>query len=184
MKTGELSERLAVSSPTIRTWCEIYKDFLADRASDTARGATRVFSEHDSLVLATIARLRSQGLTHEQIKQALQQGKLIEAVPALSSPEEKQTRQSISLVPISELSRALDQVKVMQAEIERVIGERDKAFLNADDANQRIAQLSQELGHAKGVLRGAIAGIIGLSILLLAALIAITILIAQAFSAL
>lgn len=165
MKTGELSKRLDVAPSTIRFWASEYSSYLSESAIGLGKGASRVFSERDVKVLATVAQMRSQGLTHEQIVDALDAEQFVEHVPS-SSPRERETERvrdgeqattpPVTLVSIDQLHRALDQVQFLQMEIDRLIEERDLALITRDrdvsELNKRIAQLQGELGRAEGKL--------------------------------
>lgn len=163
MKTGDISTRLGVHPNTLRTWAETYSEFLSDKASGTRPAAKRRYSEVDALTLATIAQLREQGLGHEQIVEALRNGRRVESLPNTPTAEEAQARQSVSLVPMPTLERSLDQVARLQTEIESLKLERDHAIQRGDelvkDHNQQIAalngrinQLEGDLGRAQGQL--------------------------------
>lgn len=155
MKTGELSKRLDVAPSTIRFWASEYSSYLSESAIGLGKGASRVFSERDVKVLATVAQMRNQGLTHEQIVEALDGDRFVEQVP--SSPvRDEVIQQPVTLVSIDQLHRALDQVQFLQMEIDRLIEERDLALITRDrdvsELNKRIAQLQGELGRAEGKL--------------------------------
>jgi DNA-binding transcriptional MerR regulator len=155
MKTGELSKRLDVAPSTIRFWASEYSSYLSESAIGLGKGASRVFSERDVKVLATVAQMRDQGLTHEQIVDALEGDQFVEHVPS-SPAREEITQQPVTLVSIDQLHRALDQVQFLQMEIDRLIEERDLALITRDrdvsELNKRIAQLQGELGRAEGKL--------------------------------
>jgi DNA-binding transcriptional MerR regulator len=128
---------------------------LSESAIGLGKGASRVFSERDVKVLATVAQMRDQGLTHEQIVDALEGDQFVEHVPS-SPAREEITQQPVTLVSIDQLHRALDQVQFLQMEIDRLIEERDLALITRDrdvsELNKRIAQLQGELGRAEGKL--------------------------------
>ena len=158
MKTGQIAKHLSVSPSTVRFWASEYATYLSDGATglNMNKGATRVFNEQDALVLATIAQMRDKGETHEQIVSALDQGRLVNNVPSAPKQDEMQPRQTVGLVTVDELHRALDQIQFLQLEIERLTEERDLALIHRDrdvaELNQKIAQLHAELGRAEGKL--------------------------------
>jgi DNA-binding transcriptional MerR regulator len=177
MKTNQLARRLGVSPNTIRNWADEFSEFLSESLTSRSSGTRRIFSDRDSLILATIADLRAKGLTQDQIIEALQKEKLVEALPGAATPEEEDAQKSIALVPVAELHRALDQIKVMSGEIERLTHERDRAAAAREDTveqySKQIAELREQLGRARGVVIGGIAVIVLLVIvgLILIALI-------------
>src|SRR5687767_6055452 len=127
MKIGEVAARLDLSVSTIRYWSQDrdYARYLSDGAGGEKAGATRDYSEDDAHVILTIQRLRSDGLTKEQIVEALAAGKRVdEALPEPPSPQEEEARKAIALVPMSQLERALDAVKAKHEDLERAWYER------------------------------------------------------------
>jgi len=177
VETSELSKRIHRSTNTIRNWTETYAEFLSVSISERASGSSRNFNDRDALILATIADLRDQGLTPNLVKKALKEGRLLDAIPPLSTRDEERARESISLIPVSELNRAFDQVRFIQEERDQLIHERDnlleKSQGEAERYNSEIASLNRELGRLRGMLvAGAILGAI-LIIVLLISLIAL-----------
>ncbi len=151
MTTGELARRLGVNSSTIRLWTAEYAAYLSESAVGRG-GARRNLTDRDALILATVAELRNQGLTHDRIVEALDAGQQVESLPDLSSTEEMEARERIVLIPIADLHRALDQIRVKQSEIDRLLAERDKALIDWEAANQQIAALRHKIGLLEGQL--------------------------------
>jgi DNA-binding transcriptional MerR regulator len=149
MTTGELARRLGVHINTIRLWTGEYAPYLSESAIGKGR-TRRNLSDRDALILATVAELRNQGLTHERVVEALDAGRLVESLPEAPSPEEIEARERVALIPVADLHRALDQIRVMQSEIERLIQERDKAQIDREAANQQIAELQHRIGMLEG----------------------------------
>lgn len=168
MKIGELARRINTPSNTLRYWCKEYGQYLSDGAKVGGLGTVRNLSERDALVLATIADLRSKGLSREQIVGAIEKEHLIESLPDEKTAEEREAQKSVALVPLAQLHRALDQIQVMQSEINRLIEERDKALIGRDEASQRISELQHELGRARGVVIGLIVGFVVLVVVAIA----------------
>jgi len=158
-KAGDLAHRLDIHPNTIRNWADSYAQFMSEHALGKANAARRRFTEHDALVLATIADLRAKGLTPEQIVESLNAGQLIDRLPDLPTEEEEEARKSVSLVPLATLQRALDQVRVLESEIDRVRHERDLALEQRDrsvaELTQHVAALREQLGRAEGRLESA-----------------------------
>jgi DNA-binding transcriptional MerR regulator len=164
LSSVQLAKRLNVSAATIRNWTDEYADILSAVTQERLKGARRRYTERDALVLATVAELRDAGLTHDQIMSALQQGRLVEELPPAPTPEEEEARRAVALVSVSELHRALDQLRTLQTEIERLIEERDRALETRDaeakDYNSEIARLREQLGRARGIVIGSIAVVV------------------------
>lgn len=149
MTTGELAKRLGVHINTIRLWTGEYAPYLSESAVGKGR-TRRNLSDRDALILATVASLRNQGLTHDRVVEALDNQRLVEALPELPSPEETEARERIALIPIADLHRALDRVQTLQTEIEAIRQDRDRGVLALEQANAEIARLQHELGTAQG----------------------------------
>lgn len=153
MKTGQLAKRLKVAPSTVRYWAGEYADYLSERATGRSKGSVRRFNDDDALVLATVADLRDKGLTPEQIHRALANGQRVDNVPELPTEEEQQARDSVALVPVSELNRALDLVRNLENQINKLEEDRDTLRISRDAANERIGELQRELGEARGKLQ-------------------------------
>lgn len=152
MTTGELARRLRIHPNTIRLWCADYAAYLSDGATGRGHGTARDLGDHDALVLATVAGMRNRGLTHEQITDALKSGQLIDTVPGLPTEAEQEARERVSLVPVSDLHRAIDRIRSLESERDRLVAERDKALIDREKANERIGELQREIGQLQGAL--------------------------------
>lgn len=184
MKIGELAKRLRISVSTVRLWStdEDYRKYLSDRASGGS-GATRIYNEQDAQVITTIHKLREQGLLKQEILEALQAGKRDEdPLPEPPSQEEAEARKKLTLIPLSQLERALDQIKQKEQQLDRATRERDEALSRLDkqnkqsldqlqELNEKIANLSQDLGKARGLMIGALAAAALIALFLIGALI-------------
>ncbi len=151
MTTGELARILRVHVNTIRLWADEYHAYLSDTAVGRG-GARRVLTDRDAIVLATVAQLRSDGLNHQQVVEALDAGRLVEHLPDAPTAEEAAARERVALIPVAELHRALDRVSALQNEIEVIRAERDRGAIALEQANADIARLQHELGIAQGQL--------------------------------
>lgn len=160
-KAGDLGKRLGVHPNTLRNWSDSdeYQPFLSASAKGRAPGAKRRFTDQDAVVLATIAHHRNEGLRSDQIIKILESGQHT-ALPELPNAAEVEARENVALVPLAEYNRALDTLRIKQAELERVIDERDNALLERAAADARAADLREQIGMLKGevaALRGAVA---------------------------
>lgn len=151
-KAGDIAKRLDIHPNTVRNWSDEYTRFLSGGAVGKAPGTRRRYNDQDALVLATIASLRNQGLKPAQIVEALENGRLVETLPPLPTAEEEAARASIELVAMPEYTRVLDQLRSAELEKQRIITERDSAYLARDKANERIAELQHEIGQLQGRL--------------------------------
>ena len=174
--TGELADLLKIHTNTIRVWCSDYAAYLSSGAGARTKSSSRSLSERDALILATIADLRAKGLSHTDIRVSLDNGNLIEALPVAPSPEEQEAREAVTMVPIADLNRALDQIMVLRAERDRLISERDSAVISEREANTRINDLQREIGRLEGQIQAVNRGdwwlrFIAVAILILAAIV-------------
>lgn len=156
MRTGQLATLLNVHPNTIRLWCSEYRHHLSAGAVGSPSRQTRDLTDKDCLVLATVADMRGQGITRQQIADALDAGRLVAALPAAPSPDETDARARVALVPAAERDRYLDRLQSLETELNDLRAERDRAITTwqADTSalNVRIADLERQLGEARGAL--------------------------------
>ncbi len=150
MRTGELASRIGVSTSTVRLWCSEYRHYLSPGAVGSPDRQTRDLTDHDALVLATVAQMRGQGLTRAQIVEALDDGKLLDALPSAPSPDESAARANVQLVPLAEYQRLADLIRIKDSEIERVQEQYNQSLISLQEANERIAALREEVGVLRG----------------------------------
>ncbi len=177
--TAQVHHRLGVPKPTIRNWSAEYAPFLSERARPDD-GKTRLFTYDDLILLNTVRYLtRVEGLNNnDHIRQILASGRRVADLPRQRSTEEEEALEAVELVPVAQLERALDKVRLAEAEVDRVsreakevADERDEALLALDDANRRMAALREKQGRLHGILVGVSAAGIGLALLILAAIV-------------
>jgi DNA-binding transcriptional MerR regulator len=154
--TGDLAARLNVSRDTIRNYARDFSEFLTNEATGIEPNARRRYTERDALILATIADLRANGLTVEQVTDALRGGRLVETVPPAPTPAEKEARENAALIVRPEYERVLDRVQQLEGELDTLRAERDRAIERWQDdttaLNVKIQALERELGEARGEL--------------------------------
>ena len=166
MKTGELSRRINTHGNTIRQWCALYADRLSNGAKGKGRNVTRQLTDQDAIILATVAHYRGQGLTHEQIGKALDAGKFVDSLPDVPPPEVDAMRDRVLPVPMPEYQRVAGLVQVKDNQIATLEADLDEAHADVTSLQERITQLSQELGKWRGIVY---AGILALLILAIVA---------------
>lgn len=156
-KAGELAKRFDVHSNTIRGWSDDFEEFMTPNAVGRSPGAKRRFTHADALVLATIADMRNDGISFDDIRAALERGKRVDVLPALPTEAEEEARQNVKLVPLPEYQRALDEVKRLAAQVDDLRVERDLAMAKRQEGvaelNEQIRTLERDLGTAQGQLR-------------------------------
>ena len=76
----QIANRLNLSSTTIRNYSRLWADYLSPSANPQA-GQGRLYTEDDLAVMATIAALRENQATADQIRAALDAGQRMEPMP-------------------------------------------------------------------------------------------------------
>lgn len=156
MKIGEVAKRLSVSTDIVRYAANSYSEYMSASAGGQIKGAKRQFNERDCQVIATILKLRDQGLAPEQISRALKTIDL-EPCPDLPDPAEQAARESVALVAQPEYERALDRIRLLEQDLENAKAERNRALEtwqgDITRLNDRIADLEHQLGNAEGELQ-------------------------------
>lgn len=144
-KSGDLARRFNVHANTVRDWSDRYSDLLSPRAT----AAKRTYTLDDALVLSTVASMRDVGLTFEAIRDALDNGQRVDAIPDAPTPEESAARESMALVPLPELERALDNVQQLTGELERARQALAQSESNREALQERVIDLTGQLAAAK-----------------------------------
>lgn len=151
-KTGEIAKRINVHENTVRHWADEYRAHMSAGAVSTKRK----FTDDDLRVLATVADLRDKGIAPGDIAAALADGKRVSELPPLPSPAEEAAKDEIKLVPLANVERALNEVVRLEAELARVIHERDLALEKRETdttaLNTKINALTSEIGELRGKL--------------------------------
>lgn len=75
----QLADRLGLSGTTIRNYSRLWSDYLSPSANPEA-GQARLYTEDDIAVIITIAALRDNQATTDQIRAALDAGQRLEPV--------------------------------------------------------------------------------------------------------
>ena len=78
----QIADRLGLSGTTIRNYSRLWSDYLSPAANPQV-GQPRQYSEDDLAVIATIATLRDNQATTDQIREALDGGQRLEPVRPL-----------------------------------------------------------------------------------------------------
>ncbi len=81
----QVGNRLGLSGTTIRNYSRQWSDYLSPSANPEA-GQARIYTEDDLAVITTIAALRENQVTTDQIRAALDQGQRLEPVRPVEEP--------------------------------------------------------------------------------------------------
>ncbi len=76
----QVADSLNLSSTTIRNYSRLWSEYLSPSANPQA-GQGRLYTEDDLAVMATIAALRDNQATADQIREALDAGQRLEPIP-------------------------------------------------------------------------------------------------------
>ena len=76
----QVADSLNLSSTTIRNYSRLWSEYLSPSANPEA-GQSRLYTEDDLAVMATIATLRDRQATADQVREALDAGQRLEPVP-------------------------------------------------------------------------------------------------------
>ena len=76
----QVADSLNLSSTTIRNYSRLWSEYLSPSANPEA-GQSRLYTEDDLAVMATIAALRDRQATADQVREALDAGQRLEPVP-------------------------------------------------------------------------------------------------------
>ena len=78
----QVADQLGLSGTTIRNYSRLWSDYLSPTANPQA-GQPRLYSEDDLAVITTIAALRDNQATTDQIREALDAGQRLESMRPL-----------------------------------------------------------------------------------------------------
>lgn len=85
IKIGDVVQMLGISKSTIGNWVSEYEGHFSREAVGKGNRRHRLFTEHDISILHTIATLRKQGQSFDDIRITLASGKTL--LPDLSLPQ-------------------------------------------------------------------------------------------------
>jgi len=146
VKTGELAGRLYVSPSLIRKWAQQYEDFLSVIGGGVAPGAVREFNEDDQIVLASVAHLRNEGRSHDEIRQVLAEGWRVEEVPDPPSRLVQETARETGALTVGQAKALVERVRFLEDRVAQ-LEEQDAARV------QELRRMERELGRAEGALK-------------------------------
>lgn len=146
VKTGELASRLYVSPSLIRKWAQQYEDFLSVIGGGVAPGAVREFNEDDQIVLASVAHLRNEGRSHDEIRQVLAEGWRVEEVPAPPSRLVQETARETGALTVGQAKALVERVRFLEDRVAQ-LEEQDAARV------RELREMERELGRVEGELK-------------------------------
>lgn len=145
MRSGELAARLGVSDATIRDWTGLYAEFLSMRGRGAQPGAAREFSDADALTLSTVALLRAEGRSHDDIKEQLAEGFRTPELPDLPEADIQEAQRLTRYIPV-------DTAEEVRSLALKMVQERDAAIERERATQDKLAELERKLGQAEGRL--------------------------------
>lgn len=147
MKTGDLAKLFGVSNTTIQDWTKRYEEFLSKK-----QGIQRAYDEDDAKVLATVAKLISDGYSHKIIHEKIEAGERVEHPGVANYGVDHR------LVPAATVEQIIDSTE-LKVELETIRNEYHRlldVLKEKDDVIQEQAQelrkLEREIGRLEGEL--------------------------------
>jgi DNA-binding transcriptional MerR regulator len=143
---------------TVRGWCRTFAAYL----SPDANAGRRRFTREDVRVLATVASLRSKGISLEAIEDVLKQGKLLDdsEMPTEPNPEVEEVRKNVDVVQIPKDKYDLElleievrnEVKFLTSEKERLELQLKETADERDGLRIRVLELERDIASANATL--------------------------------
>lgn len=143
----QVADQLGLSGTTIRNYGRQWSDYLSPSANPQT-GQARLYTEDDLAVLTTIAALRENQATADQIRAALDQGQRLEPIrPPVEEPTTKQTDQTAA----DQADRAADRaaaetaIAIYRDRVTAVEARADQLADRLIEAEKRAAAAEKEL---------------------------------------
>jgi DNA-binding transcriptional MerR regulator len=141
----QAARHAGVSGTTIRGWTREYSEYLSSTANPPA-GQPRQFVEDDLRVFATVATLRAQLVTTEDIRAALDAGQRIEPMPP---PEVERASQADQADPgqasAAAAAAAATAIDIYRDRVNKLEARADALADRLIDAEARAAAAEREL---------------------------------------
>lgn len=150
MKSGDLVKQFGISNQTVRRWVEQFGDYLSDDAR-AVNAKQSVFNADDFLVMATIKKLSTEGLSLSAIADRLAEGYRVEDISAATVGYEDGR-----MVPAAVVEQVVDAAGV-RVELEVIKAERDKLLELLEQTQQRLDETSDQWRREKDELQKQIA---------------------------
>ena len=146
----QVADQLGLSGTTIRNYSRLWSDYLSPAANPQA-GQPRQYSEDDLAVVATIAALRDNSATTEQIRAALDAGQRLEPMRPLEEDradqpaDHDQQAEARAAVNAAESAIAIyrDRVTAVEARNEELTDRLISAEARAAAAERELAILRE-----------------------------------------
>jgi len=81
----QVARSAGISVSSVRGWCKDFADYLSPEANPEP-GKVRVFNDDDLSVYVTVATLRKQQLSYDEIREKLESGERAEPLPQPDQP--------------------------------------------------------------------------------------------------
>ena len=151
---AELAERLGVSVGALRKWEAQFSQWIETPAGVKGFGAPRVFSPHDVLVFATIAKARREGKGIDAIRAELDERMAaaardealgVDPLDAATGEAEPPARVQLALYMDS-----LRQLEATEGELRAVAGERDHLRERVRELEDKVVDAERRAARAEG----------------------------------
>lgn len=161
--TRQVADRLGMNPQTIRRWSDQYQ---AHMSAESRRADQRQYTDDDLVLLWSVKRWREFGYSLEEIEQRIEAGERTSEPPPDPPADSDQHRQPVT-VPEAQHTAALAEIRRLNADVERLLIERDEAASKLDrergdwsterahvvaNYNSRINDLERQIGRLEGQL--------------------------------
>jgi len=152
MKSTELARRLYVSDATVRHWTGEFAEFLSPDAAPEKAGTAREFNESDQIIIATIAALRGNGDSYDEIRAKLRNGTRLEEVPP--PPEHELVRpEDGAMVSPERFRAALRRLADKDEEIASLRAQLAQRDGKAEELYERIIKETEARARLEGEIK-------------------------------
>lgn len=151
---AELAQRIGFSQSVIRKWEKVFAEFVTSPAGVKGLAQARVYPAEDVILFATVAQLRSEGLTLDRIRDVLPdrlaqaRAQLDEGLAQAQDYLPPGTeRQQVALALYMETARALE---ATEGELKATTEERDHLRAQLDELHAALIDAERRAARAEG----------------------------------
>lgn len=142
----KLAKRLGISVGTVRKYERLYSDWLETPKGTKGKGVAKVFTEHDALVLSTIAAMRDEDISLDDIRTQLDERLATATLDAATTelvPAEQVTKDEQGEDRSVAMDLFMTQVRALEAtegELAATREERDYLRQRVEDMERRLEE--------------------------------------------
>lgn len=151
----QVADNLNLSSTTIRNYSRLWSDYLSPAANPEA-GQPRLYSEDDLAVIATIAALRDNQATTDQIRAALDAGQRLEPVrPPVEEPPADRAGDGPTVEAAAAAAAATTAIDIYRDRVNQLEARADQLADRLIEAEKRAAAAEKELEVMRALYEAA-----------------------------